>query len=146
MLETLRKEFVIDLTKVREEITRDEGFRRFPYRCTGGRMTVGIGRNLQDTGLTRGEAEYLLNNDIARAIADLRRLFREFDFFPEQVQRVLINMRFQLGPGTFRRFRKFRAACKKRKWKKAAREMIDSKWYRQTPSRAKRLVKIMKNS
>lgn len=134
------------LKTVREELIRDEGYRRFPYRCTAGKLTIGIGRNLQSNGLSREEAEYLLNNDISKVIADLRRLFREFDSFPESVQRVLINMRFQLGPGTFRQFRRFRTACRRHKWRKAAREMINSRWYRQTPNRAKRLVNIMRNS
>ena len=42
-----------------------------PYRDTVGKLTIGVGRNLDDVGITDAEARFLLENDIARTVADL---------------------------------------------------------------------------
>ena len=41
---------------LREQLLADEGFRRKVYRCTGGYLTIGVGRNVEGKGLTRDEA------------------------------------------------------------------------------------------
>lgn len=46
-----------------EWLIYEEGFRQYPYRCTANKLTIGIGRNLQDTGITAQEAELLLSED-----------------------------------------------------------------------------------
>lgn len=44
----------------RDQLIRDEGLRLFPYRCTAGKLTVGIGRNLDNNPLTADEAMVFL--------------------------------------------------------------------------------------
>ena len=44
-------------------LIRHEGIKLKPYHCTSGKLTIGIGRNLEDRGITKEEAIYLLNND-----------------------------------------------------------------------------------
>jgi lysozyme len=60
---------------IRDALVQDEGLRLKTYRCTAGKLTIGVGRNLDDNGITREEAFYLLNNDIAAVHADLTRKF-----------------------------------------------------------------------
>jgi len=125
-----------------EDLKRDEGFRGVPYVCTGGMLTVGYGRNLVSNGLTENEADYLLRNDVARAIIDLQIL--SFWAGLSSVRRdVLVNMCVNLGFDGLMQFKKMLKALADRDYRLAADEMIRSRWYTQTGSRARRLVGMM---
>lgn len=50
----------MNLTALKEELIRDEGLRLKPYRDTVGKLTIGVGRNLDDVGITKDEAMHLL--------------------------------------------------------------------------------------
>ena len=67
-----------------------------------------------------------------------------FDLYPEDIQHVLLDMRFQLGHGGFRKFKKMIAAFQKYDLEKAVKEMKDSMWYEQTHTRANNLIKMVK--
>ncbi|HQN14652.1 MAG TPA: hypothetical protein PLP74_21275, partial [Quisquiliibacterium sp.] len=82
-----------------EQLRLHEGERRKPYRDTVGKLTIGIGRNLDDNGLRRDEIEYLLANDIADARADLDRYLPWWRGLDPVRQRVLIDMVFNMGMG-----------------------------------------------
>jgi len=127
------------------QLQKDEGYRQFPYACSRNKITLGYGRNIQEKGLTESEARYLLTKDVIEVIKDLRKIFKDFNQLPTDIQEVLGNMRFQLGSGGFRSFRRFIKAIKKHNWNKAAIEMKDSRWYDQTKDRAKRLIKKVKH-
>ena len=129
--------------KLKGLIKEHEGVRRFPYRCSAGKLTIGVGRNLDDVGLRSDEIEYLLENDLKECIADLKRIFSNFEEIDEVRQAVLIDMRFNLGPGGFRSFKNFIQAVRGGYWLLAAQHMKDSKWYRQVGIRAKRLYEMM---
>lgn len=58
----------MDLRKLINDLIRDEGLKLKPYRCTSNKLTIGIGRNLDDNGITEAEARYLLHNDLGRAV------------------------------------------------------------------------------
>lgn len=122
----------------------DEGLRLKPYLCPAGKVTLGVGRNLDDKGITEREAFYLLNNDIDECYKDLSEsVFQEFDVFPDPIQTVLISMRFQLGAKGFRGFKKMIKAFERLDYREAIKEMKDSNWYKQTPERADRLIKMV---
>lgn len=122
-----------------EELIRHEGVRLKPYRCTANKLTIGIGRNIEDKGITREEAIYLLQNDIRLCRAQL--LATDwFQFLPLVIQNVLINMCFQLGINGLLKFKGTIAALKARNWEDAANHMLDSAWARQTPNRAHELA------
>ena len=74
-------------------LKRHEGYSRSPYRCTAGALTIGYGRNLDDVGIDRDEADYLLNRDIDRAVSNLRNEPYWLDL-SEVRQAVLISMVF----------------------------------------------------
>jgi lysozyme len=133
----------MDRDKIREMIKEHEGFSSTPYMDTEGNLTIGYGRNLEGKGVSQHEAEYLLNGDINDCLYDLMMIFGRFYDFPEDVQHVLVDMRFNLGPGGFRSFKLMISALKDWQFEEAAKEMKDSKWYEQVPNRAKKLVKMM---
>lgn len=101
------------------ELVRDEGERLRVYRCTAGKRTIGVGRNLDDVGIsaeetralgitvagvvangiTRPQSRALLANDIDRAERDLDRALPWWRGLDAVRQRVLLNMCFNLGIG-----------------------------------------------
>ena len=122
----------------------EEGFRSKPYRCTAGKLTIGYGRNLEDRGITKEEAEYLLDNDIKAAISACRETFAWFAFLDNVRQAVVCDMVFNLGIGGFLEFKKAIAAIREKNWEKAADEMKDSDWYKQVRKRAVQLTVMMR--
>ncbi len=130
------------MNTLRQQLLKDEGYKQFPYKCTAGKLTIGIGRNISDRGLTISEALFLLDNDIKVCIEDLNARMK-LSRLPNDIQDVLINMRFQLGSSGFWKFKKMLTAFNKKDYEEAIVQMKDSKWYTQVPNRAKRLIKTV---
>ena len=123
----------------------DEGMRLKPYRDTVGKLTIGVGRNLDDVGISEDEALYLLSNDIKKAREDVKKVFGEMFHELDPVrQAVLIDMMFNLGLPRFLGFKKFIQAVKEKDFSKASQEMLDSRWAKQVKSRAERLSYMMR--
>ena len=57
------------MTELERLLIYHEGLRLGVYRCPAGKLTIGVGRNLEDRGITEEEAYYLLRNDIADVAA-----------------------------------------------------------------------------
>lgn len=116
-----------------------------PYRCTGGKLTIGYGRNLDDKGISIFEARELLENDIIEAKVAVGNIYG-LDIFRVEEKRIaaLIDMAFNLGEGGLRKFTKMNTAIKERDWEKAAKEAEDSRWYKQVPNRAKKIIKLLR--
>lgn len=128
-----------------DELKRDEGVRAKPYRDTVGKLTVGVGRNLDDVGLFPDEIELLLKNDISRVCADLD---RELPWWREQDpvrQRALVNMAFNMGIKGLLGFRTTLALMKMGKYLDAAQHALSSKWARQVGHRAERLALMIRD-
>lgn len=128
------------LAIVEEQLRRDEGVREKPYKDTVGKLTIGVGRNLDDVGLNAEEIEVLLANDIDRAATAAQRLVRTFDTLSETRKAVLVNMAFNLGYIRFSGFKKMLEAVEEGRFKDAATEMLNSVWAQQVASRAVRLA------
>ncbi len=124
-------------------LTRHEGLRLKPYRCTAGKLTIGIGRNIEDVGIFPDEAALMLRNDIARCERDLDHSVPWWRKLDEVRRWVLIDMCF-MGIGKLMEFKKMWTALAVRDYEAAAAEMLDSLWARQVGSRAKELAEMMK--
>ena len=132
---------------IKDMLIRHEGIRFKPYQDTLGYWTIGIGRCISTKGITKDEAMFLFFNDLEECIRDLaNNIFQgRFYTFPEPVQKVLINMRFQLGHDGLLGFRKMIMAAKNNDWPEMALQMKDSKWYNQTTRRAEELIEIVRS-
>ena len=126
-----------------EELKRDEGVELKAYHDTVGIWTIGIGRNLQDVGVSMAEAEFLLATDIDVAVSELQRTFDWFEDLSDARQRVCVNMCFNLGLTRLLGFKKFLAAMAAGDWETAGVEMLDSKWSRQVGARSTRLKDLL---
>jgi len=122
----------------------DEGVRTKPYRDTVGKLTCGVGRNLDDVGLRPDEIDLMLRNDIAVADKDARSLVPSFDSLSEPRKAVLCNMAFNLGRTRLSGFVNFLGAIADQQWAEAESAMLNSKWALQVGKRAVRLAKMMR--
>jgi len=127
------------MAELAAELTRDEGLRLKPYRDTVGKITIGIGRNLDDVGISPEEAQFLLRNDIEAAERLLDSRLGWWRRLDEDRQRVLVNMAFNLGPRLLG-FEHTLFFIANGEWDKAADAMLASKWAAQVGPRAVRLA------
>lgn len=130
--------------ELRALLTRHEGYRRHPYHCSAGKLTIGVGRNLTDVGIDEEEARYLLDRDILACVADLAS-FPWFEALTPARRHALIDVRFQLGPQGVRGFRRMLDAFARSDYDTAAAELLDSKYAREdTPARAQEVAAMLR--
>ena len=120
----------------RDLVQRHEGRRQFPYYDTRGKLTIAVGRNLNDRGLADDEIDYLFANDLIIALQICQDLYPCFASFTPARQAALISMAFNLGKPRIAGFRRMRAAINRGNWQGAADEAENSLWARQTRHRA----------
>lgn len=145
---------------LRDQLIRHEGLRLKAYRCTAGKTTIGVGRNLDDKGITPEETESLgitrescirdgiteeqayalLDNDIRDARAEAAKL-AVFGSLDPVRQDALVNMAFNLGLPRLSKFKGMLGALEAMDWQGAAQEALDSLWARQVGPRAYELAK-----
>lgn len=126
-----------------EQLILHESLRLKPYMDTVGKITIGVGRNLSDKGITKDEALVLLEHDLDEAVATCA----EFPWFARLDtvrQRVLIDMAFNLGGEGLRKFKRTLRLIEAGDYDGAAKAMRNSLWARQTKSRADRLIRWMR--
>ena len=125
-------------------ILKHEGLRLFPYKDTVGKLTIGVGRNLDDRGISRDEAMIMLTNDIEIARLGLIHAYPWFNSLDEVRQSVLVDMTFNMGIGGVSKFVLTIDYIKKGEYDKAAQEMLFSKWGKQVGGRAVELSEMMR--
>lgn len=125
------------------DLIRDEGLKLKPYKDTVGKWTVGVGRNLDDRGISRDEALYMLGNDITTTLKDLDAVIPEWRLLEEDKARALANMMFNLGRIRFCQFIKMLDAIRRNDWATVGDEARNSKWFKQVGDRAERIAKIL---
>lgn len=130
----------MNLTLMKSELTRDEGVRLKPYIDTAGKLTIGIGRNLDDVGVTAAEADFLLTNDVVNSMQTLDMALPWWKDLSEVRQRALLNMMFNMGWHTLMEFKDMLFALKTSDWEKAAQEARNSIWAREVGDRAERIA------
>lgn len=129
----------------RAQLPIDEGTRKKPYRDTVGKLTIGVGRNLDDVGLNADEIALMLENDIAEAERTARTLVPSFDDLSDARKAVVINMAFNLGMTKLAKFVNTLRAIDEGRFGAAADGMLNSLWARQVGDRAQRLAKQMRD-
>ena len=131
--------------KLHDLLLKHEGLRLFPYTDTVGKLTIGIGRNLSDRGISNSEAEILFENDVRLAELGLKSAFYNYDSFSENRKNALTDMVFNMGLSRFYGFKKMITATRSGDWARAADEMLDSLWANQVGNRATELANMVRN-
>jgi len=122
-------------TEIKDMLIRHEGLVCSPYKCSEGKLTIGVGRNLEANGISEDEAHYLLDNDIKRVKENLDRSFKMWRCMPKRARLVCIDMAYQMGISGFLGFRKTIALMQMDMWLEASEEILRSKYNEQTPNR-----------
>lgn len=122
--------------QLKDHIKEYEGLSNVLYKCTSNKVSIGYGRNLEDVGISKDEAEYLLKNDIDIALDEVSEHF-DIPNLPEPAQIVLVDMCFNMGISRLLNFRNMIKAMEQDDWDKAADELLDSKYAAQTKRRAR---------
>jgi lysozyme len=160
------------MSKIVEQLILHEGLRLKPYRCTGNKLTIGVGRNYEDNpltppeqiklfgkampqkelyeslakGITREQAIFLLERDIQNSTRDAKSLVPNFDSLSEQRRFVLIDMALNMGRSSLATFRNTLRMINEEKFADASVNMLKSKWAKQVKDRAKRLSIMMRDN
>ena len=145
----------MDLEKLREELELDEGCKYEIYLDHLGYPTFGIGHLITENDPEYGwevgasidtvRVHEAFESDIEGVLSDCAKLYSDFGDLPEEAQRVIANMMFNMGLTRLSKFKNMKLSVDARNWDVAADEMVDSKWYYQVPNRADRLVERMRN-
>ena len=132
----------MDKRFIRQMLINEEGMILTPYRCTADKLTIGVGRNLDDRGISEDTAYQMLNEDIDLTINELKANIDNFDSYPVDVQYTLVDLCFNMGIRRLMSFKKMLSylaeGLETRNFTKAAVELMDSKYAKQLPLRAKR--------
>jgi lysozyme len=133
------------MNRIKAQLVRHEGLRLKPYRCTAGKLTIGIGRNLDDRGISQKEAYAMLERDIQDCeqwlIDEIAEIYNKLD---EVRQSVLLNMCFNLGIKGLLGFKNTLDFIGAGDWERAANNMLASKWAKQVGMRAIELSEMMR--
>jgi len=142
----------MDMERLLKSVRDHEGYRNKVYLDTLGKRTVGVG-HLCVEDFWEDDKEYdekflmeILEKDLENAISGAEELLGEYTVH-DQCKEIIVEMVFQLGKTGVSKFRNMWAALKDPRipdYKTAAAEMLDSRWAKQTPNRAKAMAKTMK--
>ena len=153
-----------DREKLIDQLILHEGLKLQVYQDHLGIDTIGVGRNLEDRGITDGElafmnmlkteiyeqgiteahARLLLSNDIDIVEKELCKSHPCIQTLDDVRLRVLLDMAFNMGVPRFNKFKNMCAAIHNRNFDTASLEMLDSRWATQVGQRATRLSEAMK--
>lgn len=132
------------LDALRSQLIEHEGERLTVYTCPAGYPTIGVGRNLIGTGISREESRYLLDNDIRRCIGSAVAAFPWFESLDEVRQRAVVDLIFNMGIGKLKTFTTTLSCFARGAYGDAANALVASKWYGQVGRRAKRIVAMVR--
>ena len=129
-----------------EMLKRHEGVRSHVYLCSAGYETIGVGRNIAESGLglSDDEVEYLLNNDIERVRQELTDNYFWFPALNEARQDAMIDICFNLGMTRLRGFVNALEAMSREQFDVAADEFMDSRWATQVGNRANEITEMIR--
>lgn len=145
----------MNIKKLRDELTIDEGKINKIYKDHLGYPTFGIGHLIlktdpefgkpMGTPVSEERVVEAFNSDICTVLNDCEKLYPDFYDLPEEAQLIIANMMFNLGYTRLSKFRNMKKAVDTRDWVTASLEMKNSRWYNQVTNRAERLVKRMQS-
>lgn len=150
---------MLDFDVIVKRLEFHEGFRSVPYLCPSKKVTIGIGHNTEarpftdaekkvigdwKKGITKNAAFMILRNDMEICLKDLRKLGFWY-YLDNERQYALLDMCFQLGWQGLSKFKQMLEAIRIKNYDRAARECLASTYAKQTPKRAQRIAKLIKN-
>jgi len=145
----------MNMEKLQEELENDEGVKYEVYNDHLGYPTFGIGHLILDsdpeygsstgTEVSEDRVKEAFASDVVGVVSDCETLYPDFEELPEDAQRIIANMMFNMGRPRLSKFKGMKRGVDAQDWNAAADEMVDSSWYKQVTNRADRLVERMRS-
>lgn len=145
----------MNINQLKEELAIDEGIKYETYLDHLSLKTCGIGHLCRESDpeydlplgakISEERVNELFEQDIQITINDCKKVYDDWDAMPETAKRVCANMMFNLGYPRYSKFKKKIQAVKDGDWFEASVQMQDSRWFRQVPKRAQRLIDRIKS-
>ena len=145
----------MNMERLQEELENDEGVKYEVYNDHLGYPTFGIGHLILDsdpeygsstgTEVSEERVKEAFEADVVGVVSDCETLYPDFEELPEEAQRIIANMMFNMGRTRLSKFKGMKRGVDAQDWNAAADEMVDSSWYKQVTNRADRLVARMRN-
>lgn len=131
--------------RLKQQLVLHEGLRLSSYTDTVGKITVGIGHNISDCGITvpLSVVDSLFDADLKKVERELDRYLPWWTEQDEIRQRVLVDLWFNMG-GRVLGFKNFLVALRTQQYDAAADHLLDSKWATQVGSRSVRLTNMIR--
>lgn len=155
---------MLSLDEIKQRLEVHEGFRSKPYRCKANKLTIGIGRNIEDRpfteeelrlvdkdymtkGITKSQAFAILARDVMQFDFELRQNIPFYKRLDDERQYALLDMAFNMGIGNSKKgllsFKNMLNYMGTGFYKQAAAECLNSKYGRELPTRAGRIARTI---
>ena len=150
---------MLDNYTICQRLELHEGLRLQPYRCSRGKLTIGIGRNLEANpitpeeelvvgdwrhGITKCMAVYLLLRDVQKIIAKLNKQIKFFKQLDDERQYALLDMAYNMGVGGLLKFKKMLLFMQKGDFEQASTECLNSRYAKDVKGRAERSAELIR--
>jgi len=137
----------MDMKRLLASVKQHEGYRDHVYRDSLNKRTVGVGHlcveDHWEDGVAYSEEMLMkvLEDDLKNAIRGAEELCSDCPVLEDQAKEIIVEMVFQLGKTGVSKFRNMWKALGQDppQYDVAATEMLDSRWAKQTPNRAKEM-------
>lgn len=132
------------ISRLSKQLQIEEGVRLRLYRDPAGKLSIGMGHNIEDLGISATIADLLAQEDITNTLTWLGK-YAWFETLDEVRQAVVADMCYNLGPDGLLHFPTMLHAIQSKLYAAAADAMVASKWYTEVGTRAVRLVAMMRS-
>ena len=129
---------------LKESIKQHEGYVGVVYKDSLGIDTIGYGFAIKDLELDEDICDIILERKLKNLHDIIKIKFKWYQYMPQEIKNVVMEMCYQLGVGGFSKFKKTIAYLQNKQFHDASVEMLDSLWAKQTPNRAKELSNRVK--
>ena len=136
-------------SQLKSRIKKNEGYSNQIYYDQVGKPTIGFGHLIKKREKFIHQKKYskkylnkIFNNDFSSALSDFNKSYKAKDL-SKNSQEVLLEMIFQLGIKNCLKFKRFNQSLRKKLLHIAALEMLNSRWYVQTPKRVEKLIDLL---
>ena len=134
----------MNISELKRQLIFDEGKRTRVYKCTAGKLTIGVGRNLEDVGISEVTIDQMLTEDIEKCATQAKNIFpTEWATFSEERKHGIINMIFNLGYSGFTQFKNMIAAIRINDRAAIRAHGANSLWAKQVGERAQRVLSLI---
>tara|TARA_B100000287_G_scaffold122477_1_gene114348 strand:+ start:21932 stop:22345 length:414 start_codon:yes stop_codon:yes gene_type:complete len=136
----------MDIENLKKTLIEDEGLELKLYQCTSGKNSIGVGRNLDDRGISHETAMQMLEEDIEIVQHEIKENINFFHTLPDIVQQAICNLVFNMGMPRYLQFKRHLVHLRNHDFDKAADELLDSKYASQLPNRSKRVADMIRGA